>query len=94
MKKNNQTVAYALFWEETKEIYLRQFFVVRDQRRRGLGRGAFETLRSKIWPKSKRLVVEVLVKNQAATAFWRAVGYQDYSLKLEMLPDRVVLAEK
>jgi ribosomal protein S18 acetylase RimI-like enzyme len=46
-----------------------------------------EILRSKIWPKNKRLTVEVLVQNEAAVAFWRAVGYKDYSLTLEILPE-------
>jgi ribosomal protein S18 acetylase RimI-like enzyme len=46
-------------------------------------------LRSEIWPKTKRLTVEVLVANTAAVAFWRAVGYHDYSLKLEILPTDV-----
>ncbi len=85
-QEEKETVAYALFREEPKEIYLRQLFVVRNRRRNGIGRKAIEILRSKIWPANKRLTVEVLVKNEAAVAFWRAVGYQDYSLKLEILP--------
>jgi len=60
--------------------------VVRNRRRQGAGRKAFEILRSQIWPANKRLTVDVLVQNAAAVAFWRAVGYQDYSLKLEILP--------
>src|SRR5690348_8034660 len=82
----DETVAYALYREEAEEIYLRQLFVVRDRRRRGIGREAIETLRSQIWPANKRLSVEVLVKNTAAVAFWHAMGYKDYSLTLEILP--------
>ncbi|HXR46088.1 MAG TPA: GNAT family N-acetyltransferase [Candidatus Limnocylindrales bacterium] len=81
-----EAVAYALYREEPEEIYLRQLFVVRNRRRRGIGRQAMEILRSQIWPKHKRLTVEVLVRNTAAITFWRAVGYQDYSLTLEILP--------
>jgi predicted acetyltransferase len=65
---------------------LRQLFVVSNQRRKGIGRLAMELLRSKIWPKHKRLTVEVLVQNEAAIAFWRSAGYKDYSLTLEILP--------
>jgi predicted acetyltransferase len=83
----NQTImAYALYREQPEEIYLRQLFVNRDHRRQGIGRNAFEILRSKIWPPDKRLTVEVLVKNAAAVAFWRSLGYQDYALTLEILP--------
>ena len=81
------TIAYALYREQLEEIYLRQLFVVRNRRRQGVGRKAFETLRSQIWPANKRLTVEVLVQNAAAVAFWRAVGCKDYSLKLEVLPE-------
>jgi predicted acetyltransferase len=81
-----ETVAYVLYRETPHEIYLRHLFVVRHRRRQGIGRGAMEILGSKIWPAHKRRTVEVLTQNAAAVAFWRSVGYQDYSLKLEMPP--------
>jgi predicted acetyltransferase len=85
-EKGGEVVAYALYREEPDEIYLRQLFVVRHHRREGLGKQAMSLLRSEIWPKTKRLTVEVLIANTAAVAFWRSVGYRDYSLKLEILP--------
>jgi predicted acetyltransferase len=86
-ENDGAVVAYALYREQPEEIYLRQLFVVRNQRRKGMGREAVKILRSKIWPKNQRLTVEVLVQNEAAVAFWRAVGYKDYCLTLEILPD-------
>jgi predicted acetyltransferase len=83
---NRRLVAYALYREQPEEIYLRHLFVVRDQRRRGFGRRAVEMLRQKVWPQPRRLTVEVLLQNQDALAFWRAVGYVEYSVKLESLP--------
>lgn len=85
-EEGREVVAYALYREDPDEIYLRQLFVVRHRRRQGLGKQAMHLLRSEIWPKTKRLTVEVLTANTAAVAFWRAVGYRDYSLKLEILP--------
>jgi predicted acetyltransferase len=82
---DQELAAYALYREEPREIYLRQLFVVSQHRRRGIGRRAFEILRT-LWPAGKRLTVEVLAKNAPAVAFWRSLGYQDYSLKLEILP--------
>ena len=82
-----EVVGYALFREQAEEIYLRQLFIVRHRRRLGLGRRALEILRSQVWPKDKRLTVDVLVSNQNAVAFWRAVGYQDYCLTLEIVPE-------
>jgi len=81
-----EIVAYALYREQAEGIYLRQLFVIRTRRRQGIGRQAMEILLSRIWPRNKRLTVEVLVKNAAAVAFWRAMGYQDYCLTLEILP--------
>jgi predicted acetyltransferase len=83
---DDSVIAYALYREQPEEIYLRQLFVIRQQRRKGIGRQAMEILRSKIWPKSKRLTVEVLVQNKAAVAFWRTMGFQDYCLALEIMP--------
>lgn len=79
-------LAYALYKESDSEIYLRQFFVRRDRRREGIGRKAMNILFDQVWPKTKRLTVDVLAKNEAAVAFWHAVGYRDYSLGLEVLP--------
>ena len=79
-------MAYALYREGSDEVYLRQLFVRRDKRRTGLGRRAIGILRQSIWPCQKRLTVEVLCQNAAAIRFWRAMGYQDYSLTLEIAP--------
>src|SRR5882672_9262508 len=64
-EEKKETVAYALYHEQPTEIYLRQLFVVRNRRRQGIGRKAFELLRSQIWPANKRLTVDVLVQNTA-----------------------------
>jgi predicted acetyltransferase len=82
-----EVVAYALYREQAEEVFLRQFFVVRHRRRQGLGRQAFEILRSRVWPTNKRLTVDVLVHNTAAIAFWRAVGYRDYCPTRGIMPE-------
>ncbi len=87
-EEDGAIIAYALYREQPEEIYLRQLFVVRDRRRKGVGRQAVEILRTKIWPANKRLTVDILVQNTAAIAFWRAVGYRDYCLALEILPEK------
>jgi GNAT superfamily N-acetyltransferase len=81
-----EPVAYALFKREEALIYLRQLFVRRDVRRGGIGRSAFAILRDEIWPSTIRLTVDVLCSNQAAIAFWRSLGYEDYCLTLEIMP--------
>lgn len=81
-----ETVAYVLFREQPEKIYLRQLFVLPQFRRKEVGRRCLELLREKALPKDKRLTEEVLVGNTAAVAFWRAVGFADYSLALELMP--------
>ncbi len=85
-EQENQVVAYGLFRETEAEIHLRQFFVVRHCRRQGIGRRAMEELLSNVWPSHKRLTVSVLVRNQTGIAFWRAMGFEDYDLTLEIMP--------
>ncbi|MHC4207228.1 MAG: GNAT family N-acetyltransferase [Planctomycetota bacterium] len=85
--KDSESVAYALYRESEDEIYLRQLFVKRENRNRGIGKEAVRILKEEIWTKSKRLTVDVLSHNKAAIAFWRSVGYKDYCLTLEIMPD-------
>ena len=79
-------VGYALFRHEAEYIYLRQFFVRPDSRRRGIGRNALLWLRRNAWGPEARVRVDVLVGNQIGQAFWRAVGFNDYCVTLEQEP--------
>jgi GNAT superfamily N-acetyltransferase len=80
-------VAYALYRQDADGIYLRQFFVDRQQRRRGIGRQAMHILKSEVWPPGQRITVEVLVNNRVGHDFWKAVGFVDYAITLEMRRD-------
>jgi ribosomal protein S18 acetylase RimI-like enzyme len=80
-------VAYALYTDHpdhSDTIYLRQIFVDRARRRQGIGREAMRILRGEVWPQDKRLTVEVLVSNPVAQAFYKSVGFREYSLELEI----------
>lgn len=79
----SQTVAYALHRKQAPGIHLRQLFVERIQRRRGIGRAVLQTLRSSVWPPGARVSVEVLATNPEGAAFWRAVGFREYATTLE-----------
>jgi predicted acetyltransferase len=79
-----QVVAYALYRDDPESIYLRQFFVGREHRCHGIGRAAIQILRS-VWTPGKRVVLEVLAHNSVGHAFWKAAGFRDYAITLEML---------
>ena len=89
-EKDGKVIAYALYrdhQEHEDTIYLRQIFVDRSLRRRGIGRHMMGVLMNEYWSKDKRLTVEVLSDNNAAYAFYESVGYQVYCLELEIKPD-------
>jgi GNAT superfamily N-acetyltransferase len=77
-------VAYALYRSDPGWVYLRQFFVHRDYRRQGIGRAAIQILLSKLFPPDARVTVDVLYHNHPAHDFWRAVGFRDHAVTLEM----------
>ncbi len=79
-------VAYALYHYQDDFLYLRQFFVMREKRRQGIGRQFVNILVEEVFPPDKRLVVTTLSQNPDAIKFWRAVGFSDYCLSLEILP--------
>jgi GNAT superfamily N-acetyltransferase len=80
-------VGYALFRPEPEHVYLRQFFVASERRRRGIGRAAIQWLREHAWGKDRRVRLDVLIGNSDGISFWRAVGFKDYCLTLELESD-------
>ena len=78
-----RVLGYTLFRFEPEFVYLRQFFVRPEDRRRGVGRAAMTWLREHAWRGVPRVRLEVLVGNQIGAAFWRAVGFRDYCVTLE-----------
>lgn len=81
---SSKHVGYALFRVEPEFVYLRQFFVAAPFRRRGVGRTAIDWLRQHAWSNSLRIRLDVLIGNAGGLAFWRAVGFADYCLTLEL----------
>jgi len=76
---------YAIFRDLPDCVHVRHFFVETAFRRKGLGRRAFERLRE-MFPRGKRILVEVLVANVAGAAFWKSVGFEPRYLGLQYQP--------
>jgi GNAT superfamily N-acetyltransferase len=85
-ESEGEVVAYALFREQPTALHLRQFFVQRHRRAHNFGRQAMQLLLENVWPGNKRRIVEVLSDNAPALAFYRALGFADYSVTMEILP--------
>ena len=75
-------VGYALYREEPEYFYLRQFFIAETHRRRGHGRAAIAWLCRNVW-QGRPIRVEALAGNAAGVAFWRSLGFGEYSVTFE-----------
>lgn len=75
-------VGYALYRSDNAGIFLRQFFICRDARRKGNGRAAMDLLLERVWPSGAMVTLEALIANRPAIEFWRALGFEDYALTL------------
>ena len=82
--KESKDIGYALYREDPDWVYLRQFFIEAEMRRNGLGRQAMSWLKQKPWNESKIIRVEVLTANPEGISFWKAVGFKDYCISMEM----------
>jgi GNAT superfamily N-acetyltransferase len=76
---------YALYRELPEFVHLRQFYIAAERRRCGIGRAALKALTEE-FPLKKRVVVEAMIGNAGALAFWRAMGFADRYIGLEALP--------
>jgi predicted acetyltransferase len=77
-------IGYALYRQDTEWLYLRQIFIINSMRRKGFGRIFIEWLRNNPWKKCKRIRTDVLVENIIGIGFWKAVGFKEYCITLEM----------
>lgn len=82
--QGSEAVGYALYRKDPEWIYLRQLFVKAPLRRKGIGRDAILWLRRNAWKDEAIIRVEVLVNNPDGIAFWKAVGFNDYCMTMEM----------
>jgi predicted acetyltransferase len=77
-------IGYALYKQEPQWLYLRQIFVIKTLRRKDFGRRFIEWLKNNPWKKCKRIRTDVLVDNKAGIDFWKAVGFKEYCIVMEM----------
>lgn len=77
-------VGYALYRYDPEWVYLRQFYIQPEKRRRGLGLKALEWLKRNPWKRCSRIRLDVLINNESGIAFWHAAGFKDYCITMEM----------
>ncbi len=78
-----QVIGYCLWQEKSDAVYIRQFWIMRSQRRQGYGRKYFIKLQEENW-ENKRLKLEVLYHNKRGESFWHAMGFAPYAITYEL----------
>jgi N-acetylglutamate synthase-like GNAT family acetyltransferase len=77
-------IGYVLYRKEPEWLYLRQIFVIDKMRRKGIGCRIIEWLKENTWKDCKRIRTDVLVNNTTGIHFWKAVGFEEYCITMEM----------
>ena len=79
-----QLIGDAAWHADEHGTYLRHFFICRDHRRQGWGRVAMRLLCRDVFPQDCPVNIDAIVGNQAGIAFWHALGFQDFSIGMEL----------
>ena len=69
----NKHIGYALVNINENPLYLRQFFITRENRRKGFGRMAFYALLEFL--QIQEIDIDVYTWNQNGISFWKALGF-------------------
>lgn len=84
-KRHNTVVGYTLVKKSQAPIYLRQFFICREYRKRGYGREAFNKLMELLG--TDAIDIEVLCWNNAGKLFWDSLGFKERSVYMRYNKD-------
>ncbi len=71
---------YALVITDRSPLYLRHFYICRDQRRRGYGTAAFHALLETLG--ADTIDLDVFVWNERGKAFWESLGFAPRALMM------------
>jgi predicted acetyltransferase len=71
----NNIVGYALCDMTKKPIYLRQFFIKREERRKHYGKESFKKILEKM--ETNEIEIDVYRWNEAGIKFWESVGFKE-----------------
>lgn len=74
--------AYCLFRDDGEYYYMRQLFVERAHRRKGLATQLLDWMYQNVWT-DKKVRLDVLSHNEEAIAFYKAQGFRIGCLRME-----------
>ena len=84
VRSNQNDIGYALYRRDPEWLYLKQIFVVEPMRRKGIGLSLTKLLKNHPGKDYKRIRTDVLVNNPIGIHFWKAVGFKEYCMTMEL----------
>lgn len=75
---NEVVVGYALINHTLSPLYLRQFHIEREHRKKGYGKKAFHLLKETL--NVQAMDIEVFTWNEEGRAFWESCGFKERSI--------------
>lgn len=84
VRSDQNDIGYALYRRDTEWLYLRQLFIMEPMRCQGIGRRFIKWLKKNPWKDCKRIRTDVLVNNPIGINFWKAVGFTEYCITMEL----------
>ena len=79
---NGRIVAYCLYRDDCGYYYMRQLYVDRSHRRRGIATQLLDWLYENVW-KDKKVRLDVLAQNRDAVAFYKTYGFRIGVFRME-----------
>jgi GNAT superfamily N-acetyltransferase len=80
--ENDEIKGYALVNHKRDPLYLRHFFICRNNRRKGYGRLAFSKLTELL--NTTNLDIEVMYWNEIGYKFWKSLGFKERSIYMRL----------
>jgi len=72
-------------FRDTESVYIRQFFIAREFRRRGYGTTAFYMVVKKFVPNNTSVKLNVKSSNPLGQEFWETLGFKPENVEYELL---------
>jgi GNAT superfamily N-acetyltransferase len=85
LMEDGKILGYSLYSTAAAPVYLRHFFICREQRRKGNGRAFIKLLLEYL--NTDTLDIEVLIWNETGRAFWEGIGFKPRSLYMRFKKD-------
>ncbi|MHB9293996.1 hypothetical protein Holit_03119 [Hollandina sp. SP2] len=83
IKNENKIIGYILCDMNKDPVYLRQFFIKEEERRKKYGMGAFNELKKHLG--IKEIEIDVYIWNEIGIKFWKALGFKEQYIRMRQI---------